>query len=153
MRGAVAVELALVSVPLIFMAVAAIDFARAIYTYDQLVKAVRDGARLLSGFDPTIPAEYPSALARNRILYGATSAPPDGATIVPDLAPGMIFICDRVSSAACPGQTFANVPTGTGSINLIRVEIRNYTFTPVFPGISRLTTITFEPISATMRQL
>lgn len=150
-RGAAAVELAFVSIPLVLMAVAAIDFARAMFTYDQLTKAVRDGARFLSGFDPTIAGEYPIAIAKDRILHG--SATPDGPTIVPDLTASMIKICDRANSADCPGESFANVETGSGSINLVKVQIQGYVFTPIFPGVSQLVEITFEPISATMRQV
>lgn len=150
MRGAAAVELALVSIPLVFMAVAAIDFARVIFTYNQLTKAVRDGARFLSGFDPTVPAEYPLAIAKNRMLYGSTTGT---APIVYGLTSDMISVCDRSNSTACPGEIFANVPTGSGPINVVKVTISGYTFTPIFPGISRLTTIPFEPVSATMRQV
>lgn len=150
MRGAAAVELALVAIPLVFMAVAALDFARAVFTYNQLAKSVRDGARFLSGFDPTVAAEYPTASAKQRMVYGsATGTTP----IVAGLTTGMISVCDRVESSACPGESFANVATGSGSINLVKVTITGYTFTPVFPGISKLTSVIFEPISATMRQV
>lgn len=150
MHGAAAVELALVSIPLVFMAVAALDFARAIFTYDQLTKSVRDGARFLSGFDPTVASEYPTSIAKNRMVYGSSLS---SVPIVRGLDPGMISICDRAESSACPGESFADVPTGSGTINLVKVTISGYTFTPIFPGISRLVSTTFEPISATMRQV
>lgn len=150
MRGAAAVELAFVSILLVMFVLAAIDFARAMFVYDQLVKSARDGARYLSFFDPTVAAEYPTTLARNRMLYGSTSG---SKPIVPDLTAGMISICDRVNSTACAGQTFGDVATGSGNINLVRVTISGYQFTPIFPGVSQLTTITFNPISVTMRQL
>ena len=145
-------ELAFISIPLVLMTVGAIDLARAIYTYDQLAKAVRDGARLLSGFDPTIPAEYPKTLAIDRIVYGASPGP-SPSPIVPGLDSTMVEVCDRIDSSACPAETFANVPTGTGSINLVKVQIVGYVYDPVFPGVSRLATITFDTISATMRQV
>lgn len=150
-RGAAAVELAVLAIPLIFMVLAAIDFARAIFVYDQLVKSVRDGARYLSFFDPTVPAEYPIELAKNRILYGSTTA--TASPIVPGLTAAMISVCDRANANACPGETFADVDTGSGTINLVQVKISGYPFTSIFPTVSKLTAITFEPISATMRQL
>lgn len=150
MRGAAAVELALVSIPLIMMVLATIDFARAMFVYDQLVKSARDGARYLSFFDPTVPAQYPTDLVKNRMIYGSTSS--SGPVIVPGLAASMITICDHVDASACPGETFANVPTGSGSINLVKVTITGYRFTPIFPGASKLAAMTFEPISVTMRQ-
>ncbi|MGE5472161.1 MAG: TadE/TadG family type IV pilus assembly protein [Bacteroidota bacterium] len=151
MRGAAAVELALVATLLVMMVLAAVDFARAMFVYDQLVKSARDGARYLSFFDPSVAAEYPTTLAKNRMLYGSTSS--TSKPIVPGLTAGMISICDRVNSAACPGETFADVATGSGSINLVKVTISGYQFTPIFPGVSKLTTIVFDPISVTMRQL
>ncbi len=151
-RGAAAVELAFISIPLVLMAVAAIDFARAIFVYDQLAKAARDGARYLSFFDPTDPdpENYPIGLAKSRMLYGSVSG---NRTIVPGLTAAMISICDSKESSGCPGERFANIDTGNGTINLVKVTISGYTFTPIFPGVSQLTTITFSPISVTMRQL
>lgn len=149
-RGAVAVELALLSVPLILMILAGIEFARVVLTYDQLVKVTRDGARYLSGFDPTVAAEYPVSLARARMVYGA----PSGAQpVVPGLSTGIIQICDRIDSAACPGQDFSNVATGTGAINLVRVQIVGFIYQPIFPVGSIIGPITFEPIGTTMRQV
>lgn len=151
MGGAAAVELALVAIPLVMMVLAAVDFARAMFVYDQLAKAARDGARYLSFFDPSASAQYPVTLAKNRMLYGSVTA--GSSTIVPGLTAGMITICDRVDSSACPGETFANVPTGTGAINLVKVTISGYQFEPAFPGVSKLAAVTFDPISVTMRQL
>lgn len=151
MQGAAAVELALVAIVLVMMVLAAIDFARAMFVYDQLVKSARDGARYLSFFDPSVAAEYPTTLARNRMLYGSVTA--SGKPIVPGLTAGMISICDRVNAGACPGEVFGDVPTGSGSINLVKVQISGYQFTPIFPGVSKLTQIVFDPISVTMRQL
>lgn len=150
-RGVAAVELALLIIPLVMMVLAAIDFARAMFVYDQLVKSVRDGARYLSFFDPTLPGEYPVDLVKNRILRGSASG--SGPVIVPGLTAGMISICDQTNADACPGESFANIDTGSGSINLVKVQITGYRFTPVFPGASKLVSVPFDPISATMRQL
>lgn len=149
-RGAVAVELALLSVPLILMTLAAIEFARIVLTYDQLVKVTRDGARYLSGFDPTVAGEYPTALVKTRMVYGA---PAGSQPVVPGLNATNIQICDRVSSGDCPGLAFANVATGTGSINLVRVQIANFTYQPLFPMTGVFGPITFDTIGTTMRQV
>lgn len=151
MRGAAAVELAFVSIFLVLMVLAAIDFARAAYFFNQLDKAVRDGARYLSFFDPYDTGNYPVALARNRMLYGSIAA--GSAPIVPGFSASMISICDGRDAAACPGETFSGVDTGSGTINLVKVTVTGYVYTPLFPGASRMTTFTFSPISATMRQL
>ncbi|MCB1908233.1 MAG: pilus assembly protein [Rhodocyclaceae bacterium] len=152
-RGVAAVELAFISIPLVMFALATVDFARAMFVYDQLAKAARDGARYLTFFDPTIAAEYPTASAKNRVLYGSASPGDSPSPIVPGLTAAMIKVCDRIDASACPGESFGPVVTPSGSINLVQVKIEGYVFTPIFPGVSELTTITFEPISATMRQL
>lgn len=150
LKGAAAVELALVSIPLVLMVLALIDFARAMFVYDQLLKAARDGARYMTFFDPTDNKDYPVDLMKKRVLYGSVSGTKP---IVPGLTLDMISLCDRVHVEACPGESFGSVATGSGSIDLVKVKISGYQFTPIFPGVSKLTTFTFEPISSTMRQL
>ncbi len=144
-----AVELALLSIPLILMTLAAVEFGRVVLTYDSLVKITRDGARYLSGFDPSVPAEYPTDLAKSRMVYGAPSGPQP---VVPGLTVANVQICDRMNSAGCAGN-FSAVPTGIGSINLVRVQIVNYTYQPLFPLSGLFGPITFEPIGTTMRQV
>lgn len=152
-HGAVAVELALVSIPLVLISLVVLEFGRAMYTYNTLAKLTRDGARFLSGFDPTIPAEYPTGIAINRMLYGRDTAGTDADLLVPGLQASMIRICDRVNTSDCPGLAFGNVSTGIGSINLVRVAIEGYVFTPVFPGASGWGSVTFDTIATTMRQV
>lgn len=152
-RGAAAVELALVAIPLVMLVVASVEFARAFILYDQLTKAVREGARFLSFFDPTVAAEYPTATARNRMVYGTASPAPGASPVVPGLTTAMIQICDRTNASACPNESFADVATGSGSrINLVTVRISGYVFQPIFPGLTRVGVVQFEPISATLRQ-
>ncbi len=152
-RGAAAVELALVTIPLILMALAAVEFARAMLIYETLTKTVRHGVRYLSFFDPAVASEYPTGFAKKRMVYGV-GAPVAGAQrLVDGLSESMIEICDRVTSTACPGESFGNVETGAGTINLVRVTIRGYRYRPIFPAARLLPAITFEPISATMRQV
>jgi hypothetical protein len=117
-RGAAAVELALITLPLVLMTLAAVDFARAFFVYDQLVKVTRDGARYLSFFDPMVLAEYPTVAVRNRMIYGMANPPEGRRSIVPGLTAGMISICNRAEAAACPGETFDNVAVPSGTIRL-----------------------------------
>ena len=151
MRGAAAVELALVAIPLVLLVLALVDFARAMFVYDQLAKSARDGARYLTFFDPTVATEYPTALARNRMMYGVVMGPDDSSRKpIHGLKDSMIVICDRVR---CPEDGLGNVETGSGTINLVKVTITGYRFEPVFPGAAQLAGIIFDPISVTMRQL
>lgn len=148
LRGAAAVELALLVVPFLLMTLTAIEFARIVFTYNQLVKVTRDGARFLSGFDPSSGGDYPKGIAMSRVLK------PNGTDLAaPDLALSMIQVCDRVDSSACPSETFASVPTGVGSINLVRVQISGYTYRPVFPLGGLFPSINFDTIGTTMRQV
>ena len=149
LRGAAAVELALLIVPFILMTLAAVEFARIVFTYNQLVKVTRDGARFLSGFDPSDGA-YPKDIARNRVLR------PNGAgtdLAAPDLSLAMIQVCDRVNSTDCAGQDFGNVDTGQGPINLVRVQITGYTYQPVFPLTNLFGPINFDTIRTTRWQV
>jgi Flp pilus assembly protein TadG len=153
-RGVIAVELALVSIPLVMMSLTVFEYGRAMFLYNTLVKATRDGARYLSGFDPTDASNYPTANALNRVVYGYHPVPSNTQPLVPGLTASMVGICDRVSASACPSQTFVNVPAGaSGTVNLVTVRITGYTFVPLVPGVSRLLSVTFDPISTTMRQV
>jgi Flp pilus assembly protein TadG len=147
--GAAAIELALLSIPFVLMVLALVDFARAMFVYDQLVKAARDGARYMAIFDPS-DSNYPVAKMKQRILYGQVAGT---SMIVPGLTAEMIHVCDRVNASACPGDVMTNVVTGSGVINLVEVRISGYQFTPVFPAPAWMKTVTFDPISVTMRQL
>src|SRR5579864_1711651 len=53
MRGVVAVEFALLSIPMIILLLGIAEFGHAFYEYNTLVKSVRDATRLLSAYDPT----------------------------------------------------------------------------------------------------
>jgi hypothetical protein len=148
------VELALISIPMFLVALAVADVARAMYAYQTLVKATRDATRLLSGYDPAIAEVYPVTLARELVVYGA-SPPPNATPMVPGLTVGMVQICDRVTPGPCGGAAFQSVQTGTGTIDLVTVQVIGYTFRPWFPGALVLpeATYTFGPIRTTMRQI
>jgi Flp pilus assembly protein TadG len=150
-RAAIAVELAIVAIPLITMMLAAIEFGRAMYLYNQIAKATRDAARHLSGYDPTRSEAYPLALIRDRILHASnvTRETPN----IPGLAASMIRVCDRVNDDGCTAGTYGPVDTGHGTIDLVRVEVVGYTFTPAVPFVGRLGTYTFGPIGTSMRQV
>jgi Flp pilus assembly protein TadG len=143
-----------VSIPLILMGTVVFEYGRAMYEYNSLVKATRDGARYLSGFDPTDPPNYPVAIAIDRVLYGTYPAPSSGLTVAEGLTSAMVTVCDRVNSASCAGELFNSVPAGAaGTMNLVKVQITGYQFVPLVPLISGMLTVTFSPISTTMRQV
>jgi Flp pilus assembly protein TadG len=149
MRGAVAVEFALLLIPMLMLALGAAEFGRALYQYNTLVKATRDAVRHLSHMNPTAP-NYPTAQieAQNLAVYGSTSN--TGQPLAPGLTTGLVSI-----------KHYANVATGTSltpgpTINLVEVGITGYTFNFILDPRAFLgggeNSLTFGDIRATMRQ-
>ena len=161
-RGAAAVELALIALPMVLLAVAAVEYSRLIFTYQTLLKSVREGARYLSTFDPGATgyaSGSPNArlVAQNRVVFGANT-PGINAPKAIGLTVGKVCIYDRLNlspGGGCPALpigNFQNISTGAGlpTLNAVRVEIRGYVFDSAFP--LPLGSITFEPIAAVMAQ-
>lgn len=167
MRGAVAVEFAIVMIPLVLLVTGVAEFGRAIYQYEALTKATRDATRYLSTYLSNDPA-YPVAQAQCLAVYGSTTCGSTGSELAPGLTTSMVIVCDASHTTNCgdssdPAQ-FANVPiydtnNGSpdpanlaGSINLVEVKIKGYQYQPIpaFPG---LPTLTFGNIVTVMRQV
>jgi hypothetical protein len=153
-RGAAMVELALVSIPMLLIALAVLDVARAMYAYQTLVKATRDATRMLSGYDPTVPTLYPVDEARALVVFGA-AAPPGAKPMLPGLTVDLVQVCDRATPEPCGAMPFRAIETGTGTIDLVAVQVNGYEFRPWFPGARVLprAVYTFGPIRTTMRQI
>ncbi|WP_322085192.1 TadE/TadG family type IV pilus assembly protein [Burkholderia sp. BCC1999] len=165
-RGAVAVEFALVLMPMIMLATGVAEFGRAIYQYETLTKATRDAARYLSVWLPTDSA-YPVSAAQCLVVYGSTTCGKDGTELVPGLKTSMVTICDAQHTTGCsdasdPAQ-FSNLPTydsnnnaasGTaaGAINVVEVKVTGYKYQPI-PAYPALPSITFDNIITVMRQV
>jgi len=154
-KGIAAVEFAIVLIPLLVIVTGITEFGRAMYYYNTIAKAARDGARLMSTQTPA-DMNYPNLISQATCtaVYGNTTC--SGTPLVPGLTTGMVSICDRVS---CPG-THANVPTGTGVINLVTFTIGGpnnpYTFqsmAPFAPALFGVGSFNFASISVTMRQI
>ena len=165
-RGVVAVEFALVLMPMIMLATGVAEFGRAIYQYETLTKATRDAARYLSVWLPTDSA-YPVSQAQCLVVYGSTTCGSSGTELVPGLTTSMVTICDAQRTTGCsdasdPSQ-FANLPTydsnnnapsgtATGAINVVEVKISGYQYQPI-PAYPWLPSITFGNIVTVMRQV
>lgn len=146
MRGAVAVEFALLLIPLMLLAFGIAEYGRALYQYNTLVKTVRDAARLLSHHNPADPISYAVVLDEARCLavHGNTSC--SGPALAPGLTTGMVTITSSTTTTAA----------GT-SVTLVEVRISGYVFNFVFNPARLLgvaaDTIPLSDIHATMRQL
>lgn len=164
MRGAVSVELALLSIPLLILALGAAEFGQALYQYNTLVKTTRDAVRHLSQLNPAGKG-YTEAQDEAKCLavYGNIGC--NGDPLVPGLTTSFVFICDSINTeSGCKAITnYKNVATGTAltpgpTISLVEVGISGYSFNFLFdPGAFLFLgggekSITFGDIRATMRQ-
>ena len=144
-QGAVAVEMALLLIPLIILAVGVAEFGRAMYQYNTITKTVRDAVRMLSQHDPS-DVSYSTYISEAQCLVTTGSIDCSTPELLPGLTTGMV-------SAATSTKV-----TGSGSsINLVTVTVTGYTFNFVFNPLvffgSADTSIPFGPIHATMRQI
>ncbi|HZX28874.1 MAG TPA: TadE/TadG family type IV pilus assembly protein [Telluria sp.] len=134
--GVAIVEFALILPFLLMLAMLATEFGRAVYRYNGMVKAVRDGVRYLSIQEPNNAAAL--ATTRNLVVYGNPDG--TGAPLDPGVDPAMV---------SAQWTTTGSAP----SVNVVTVRVSGYTFTPMvsaFFGAS-IGTIAFSDISATMR--
>lgn len=151
MQGAVAVEFALLAVPLITLLLGIAEFGHAFYQYNTVVKSVRDATRLLSSYDPTDTADYPLAQAQCLAVYGTQDC--SGTPLVQGLTVNMVVVCDQVNTTGCTGQ-YKNVQTNPAAetINLVQVKVTGYPYTQV-TGFFNLGSMVFGDISCVMRQV
>jgi len=140
-KGVALVEFALILPLLLLLSFITTEFGRALYQYDILTKAVRDGARYLSTQIPADPAAI--SRARNLVVYGNFTGTPDTPLAI-GLAPSQV--------PDPTWQTSGTAPT----INTVTVRISGYQFQPLFASAFGFTFapggfITFPDITATMR--
>lgn len=147
-RGAAAVELALLFLPLFILVMGVVEGGRALHEYNTLAKSVRDAVRYQVTRSPS-GSDSDTLVARCLALTGSTavsggncSSPP----LLPRLELSMVSVCDRVS---CAG-THQLQPTGRGVVNLVSVTVSNYGFESMVPFV--MPSITFGPVNATMVQ-
>jgi Flp pilus assembly protein TadG len=145
--GVAAVEMALLLPILLLLAFGLTELGRAVYQYNALTKAVRDGARHLSQF---APGDAVSIAEAKRLVLCATPNTTDSACannpLVPGMSLGYIRVYDRTTD---PGYNLQE--TGRGTVNLVRVEVSGFPFRSVVPAI--IPSVTFAPINATMVQV
>lgn len=149
-RGAVAVEFALVLIPMITLVVGVVEYGRALHQYNTLVKSVRGAARFLTIYNPSDVA-YPLAAARCLVVHGNKDC--TGAALVPGLTTTMVKVCNPVTFTDCSPNTYSSVTTGLGLINLVEVRVVGFPFNTTLPFVPGLKNIKFNTISATMRQV
>lgn len=136
--GVVAVEFAILLIPMVLIVFGITELGRAFYQYNTLVKATRDAARYKSATNQGEKEAEAKCLA----VYGNDSC--TGTPLVESLNTNMVTI----------GYATA-VPTGSGTINLVKVTINDPNATEKFKFVSLVNfvipDITFGPISTVMR--
>jgi len=141
--GVAAVELAIVIIPLVLLVFGITEFGRAIYQYNTLTKAARDGARHLSQHEAGDANQI--AIARCLTVHGNRDC--DGTPLAPGLTLSHVQVLDRSNAA----DTHQNQTTGTGVVNLVTVGITGYEFFSLMPFVAP--DMIFGDISVTMRQV
>lgn len=146
MRGAVAVEFALLLIPMLILVLGVAEFGRALYQYNTLTKSARDSVRHLSQLSPNNADLYAQAQTEAKCLavYGNLNC--TGSALAPGLTTGMIKIVNSINAETSIGTT----------ITLVEVRIENFQFNFLLDPRSFLgggeQSITFGDIRATMRQ-
>ncbi|TXI41435.1 MAG: pilus assembly protein [Nitrosomonas sp.] len=144
MRGAVAVEFAMLLIPLLLLVLGVAEFGRALYQYNTLVKTARDSVRHLSHLNPASKDyEVIKTEAKCLAVYGNTSC--GGKTLLPGLTTSMVSI-NPINATTSAGKV----------ITLAEVRITGYAFDFVLDPRTLMgggeKSITFGDIRATMRQ-
>lgn len=149
-RGTAAVEFAILLVPLMLLGFGVVEYGRALYHYNTLVKSGRSAVRILSQLNPD-DARYAEREAQAKCLAVYGKANCEGTPLAPGLTLSNITLCDRRELNGCAG--FNSVATGVGSINLVAVRITEYQFSFLgLPLVGGGASIIFGPIEAVMRQ-
>lgn len=112
-QGLAAVELAIVLPVFLILLLASAELGRALFQYNTLHKAVRDGARYLAEHAlnsvPVIEITAATTTAtRNLVLYGSPSG--GGTPLLPGLAPGDIAVEAVDASHVRVTATYAYAP-------------------------------------------
>lgn len=142
--GVAAVEMALLLPFLLLLAFGVTELGRAVYQYNTLAKAVRNGARHLSQYAPGDAGRANEA--RSLVVCGATVCG-DKLPLVPGMSSSYVRVRDRLSDPV--GYNLQS--TGRGTVNLVRVEVSGFTFRSLVPGF--VPSVAFSPIHATMVQV
>jgi Flp pilus assembly protein TadG len=144
--GVALIELAITIGVLVAIVFGITEFGRAIYQYNTLAKAARDGVRYLSTKAPGDATAI--AEARCFAVFGNPTC--TGSPLAPGLTTAMVSHCDA-SSCAATHQSQGSAPV----INLVTVTIGGasnpYTFNSIVQFV--VPNFAFGPISASMRQV
>jgi Flp pilus assembly protein TadG len=160
-RGAVLVELALLLPILLFLTLASVEFSQAIAAYKVVVNQVRSSARHLSTKAPGTGHTEAECLLTNG--YPSSPKPCTGSLLLPGFSASSfsVTVADAINAPTShrSQRTSADLTvTNATTINLVSVTASGYQHTLYFAGflsgvVGNATSLTFGPISMTMRQI
>ncbi len=159
--GAVLVELALLLPILFFLTLASVEFSQAIAAYKVIVNQVRNAARYLSTEAPGTGYTEAACLLTNG--NPSSAKPCTGSLLLPGFSSSgfSVTVADAINSPTTQSaqRTTADLTVTTATtINLVTVTASGYPHTLYFSGflsgvVGNATSLTFGPISMTMRQI
>jgi hypothetical protein len=147
-RGAVAVELAILLVPLTIILFGTFELGRAFYQYDTIVKAARSAARYMSLQTPGEGIQEAKCL----VVAGTTVTAQCSPSLLPGLSTNMVTVNYPEPDSSCPSGS----SKGCGTINLVEVCVNCpgsaelFMFVPVVDFV--VPSITFPAIRAVARR-
>lgn len=147
-QGLALIELGIILALLVAITFGLTEFGRAIYQYNTLAKAARDGVRFLAVRDPAAPISISGAQCM--VVHGNPGC--TGPSLVPGLTLSMVSVCHAMDPACvATHQSQGASPV----VNLVTVTIGGanapFTFQSLFSFV--VPDIQFGAISATMRQV
>ena len=149
-RGAAAVELGILLVPLVVLVFGISEYGRAIQNYNKIVKSACDAVRYLTQFPGTNTAtDAHIVAAKNLVVYG--NAGGTGPALVDGLTTAKVDWCDSIRCASTHLTQSSTSGGVTVTVNLVTVTVSGVVFTSLVPAYAA--GLTFGPISATMGQV
>lgn len=154
-RGVAAVEFALVLTPLLIIAFGAVEYGRAIYHYNTLVKSTRSAVRWASLVPASSSDGYKAIQQQAKCLAVFGNVSCNGNPLAPSLSLSNVKLCDQINASECGSETtYKSVALSGGSeMNLVAVRISGYTYPFIgLPLVTPASTLTFNNIEAVMYQ-
>jgi len=150
-KGAIALELGLVLMPLVIIFFGMVELGRGFYQYDTLVKSARSAARYLSTQSKDVGIPQAKCMVVSGTLDITACSPP----LVPGLNTAMVTVRYIDNVTTCPGG--GGAATGCGAIQLVEVCVNCADSTEKFQFTSMTklfvpASITFGEIRAVMRR-
>jgi hypothetical protein len=166
-RGAAAVELALVTIPIVLITLGTLEFSFALNQYHSLSKRVHDAARYLTQFDRTSPGFSTSIYLDSafNLVQGADVAE-SSAFRLPTLEKAYkvenasctlncVFICSSAFSSTpprCTGQYYWPSTGVQNGIQAITLGVYGFRYTPRFfpSSLKRIFDFQFPVVAVTL---